>query len=221
MSQPYLGGLYPSPGGEALPLNHPATVSCRRLAEAVGLNEFNIVLTSDPLCTAIAAQPPAILMPSALTQSPGDGIFRFWVGRAVCLAATPGALVNQLSDEQLSELSEALCSPRVSDPSVQQLRKQLSRSLPRKMRRRLEQLDTPVWSGAKWQRYRDAENQRADQVGLILCRDAKVALSELAQAFDLPLLAPASHERLARLMQFAVSEDFERLSRRVWPKPAA
>ena len=132
--------------------------------------------------------------------------------------ATPAALLCRLSNSELDELAEVLCSPRGGDPAVQHLRKQLARSLPRKIRKRLEQLDVPAWSNETWERYREAEMFRADCVGLLMCRDPKLSLIQLIKRFDLPAEKLASSPRLANLMRFAVSEEYARLLRELWSR---
>jgi hypothetical protein len=150
------------------------------------------------------------------SQQPG---FRFWVGRALCQAATPGSLFDYLDDRSLDHLLEALCTTRPNDAEIQQMRKQVTKALPRKIRKQLEAETLPTTTSQLWRQYRTAETTRADQVGLLLCRSPRVAVEELLRAEGQSLEDLPQAARPLQLLRFAISEDFSRAYRQLWSGP--
>ena len=206
----------PVPMANPLPRPTPAAVACQKLAIAIGFGQVTVVLTSAAIPQIALGRPATILVPSRLAKTPGDSSFRFWIGRALALAVTPGALIEHLTNDDLEQIAQALTDTRTGDPAVEQLKKQVTRVLPRKVRKRLEHMTLPAHDGTAWEAYRLAEQQRADRVGMLFSRDAKLALTQLAMQDGLPLSDLARSPRLTELMQFVVSDDYTRLCRDLW-----
>ena len=76
--------------GEPIATNHPASVTARRMATAVGIGSVDLVLSKEDEPQVHVGSTPCIEVPAALTKMPNDPLFRFWVGRSLALAATPG-----------------------------------------------------------------------------------------------------------------------------------
>ncbi|MCC6747567.1 MAG: tetratricopeptide repeat protein [Deltaproteobacteria bacterium] len=218
---PHLGPLYAPPAGRPLASTHPAVAAATRLATCLGVGPVAVSVGSGPgAAVTVGQQPVAVRLAPALVDAHSEPAYRFWVGRALASAATAGALLEQLRDPDLSTLLDAALNPRPDDEEVQQLRKQLHRHLPRKVRKQLEDTPRPGLTSGTWASYRAAERQRADLVGLLLCRSPKVAVEELARAAGLAAADVTQNPTLARLMLFAVSDDFARLYRGLWTTPA-
>ena len=123
-------------------------------------------------------------------------------------------MTEQLSDRDLGELMEALFVSRPIDPVVQQLRKQVQRSMPRKTRKAVEQLGPPQVEGDIWDRYRDFARRRSDEIGVLTCGNPRVALEELRRGREV------GTPELQRLLQFLVSNGYAGYHRSLWTRPA-
>ena len=211
-----LAPAYPRVLGAVLSAEHPVTAACQRLARAVGV-ESVLVAVDEGIEGAVAGlgQPVPLAVSPALAESPGNSVFRFWVGRALCSSLTGGALLEQLADEELLDLGAALGSARVVSSSAQQLRRALSRVLPRKVRKQLEPAVFPS-TVEPWVNYRAAEQERADRVGLLLSRNPRAGLAELARAERLAMADLARSPRLSRLVRFVVSDVYARSAAALW-----
>ncbi|MBN1944497.1 MAG: hypothetical protein JW797_02420 [Bradymonadales bacterium] len=215
MAVPHLGQIYPTAQPEVLAGDHPVTTACRRLAAALGIDNLSVSLGGIGGARAGLGDPVPLVLTPELRENPGNAAFRFWVGRALATAAAHSLLLDRLSDERLTDLIDALCDPRPDSNAAQQLKKQLSRILPRKVRKDLEGMDNTDLV-RRLPAYRAAEQRRADQVGLLLCRHPKEGILVLAQAMRIPREEMVAAPRLAELMRYGISEEYARRSRALW-----
>jgi len=215
LAAPYLGPVYPTSLPDRLAEDHRGAIACQRLAASLGMGKVLVSLTGPAGATAGLGEPVPLVLAPALATSPGSAAFRFWVGRALCTAATGSVLLEQLRDDELVELVEALCSPRLISQETRQLRKQVGKMMPRKVRKQLEEMDVSVDPRA-WAACRAWEQQRADQVGLLMSRSPTSAIAELARALNVPGDQVSRSPRLARLMRFAISDDYARGCHALW-----
>ena len=107
LAVPYLGSVYPTSLPDRLDEDHPGTIASRRLAESLGMGKVEVSLAGSAGATAGLGEPVPLVLAPALGSSPGNAAFRFWVGRALCTAATGSVLLEQLRDDELIELTES------------------------------------------------------------------------------------------------------------------
>lgn len=209
---PYLGGMYPLQQGQVLRPTEPAALAAGRLAGALGLGSVQVSVEGTVPAAAGVGDPVPLQISAGLSRDPKKPAFRFWVGRALTLSAVGGSVAEQLDDRELGELLEALFVTRPIDPVIQQLRKQFHRAMPRKTRKAVEQLGTPLVERDFWARYRTFARHRSDEVGLLACGSPRVALRELTGARPDPLEMPA----VRWVLQFMVSDAYANYHRALW-----
>jgi hypothetical protein len=215
LAAPHLGSVYPLELTKVLKWSEPAAMAAKQLAAVVGLSGVKVSIEGATPARAGVGDPAPLQISPTMARQPNGPVFRFWVGRALARAATAGALLERLSDGDLGELIEALLIARPIDTLVQRLRKQVSKALPRKIRKQLEQQADLRVDAATWQRYRAEEQLRADQIGLVICGNPKVAITQLAAAEGLSGELTQS-PRVRELMLFTVSDRFAVLHAMLW-----
>jgi len=205
-------GEQPTP----LPPHHPGAAAVSRLARAFRIDEI-LVSIDDKVTGAVAGigLPLRITISPALLRDAGDGVFRFWVGRALCDALTGGALLGHLDDRNLVDFGAALCGARVLSAEAQHLRKQLAKVLPRKTRKQLETISLSL-EEEHWAAYRRAEEERADRAGLLLSRNPRDGIAELARRGKKSGREILGSRHLAALMRYAISDAYARSAAELW-----
>ena len=205
-------GEQPTP----LPPHHPGAAAVSRLARAFRIDEI-LVSIDDKVTGAVAGigLPLRITISPALLRDAGDGVFRFWVGRALCDALTGGALLGHLDDRNLVDFGAALCGARVHSAEAQHLRKQLAKVLPRKTRKQLETISLSL-EEEHWAAYRRAEEERADRAGLLLSRNPRDGIAELARRGKKSGREILGSRHLAALMRYAISDAYARSAAELW-----
>jgi len=163
-----------------------------------------------------AGHPPSLYLRADLVRQGFTARYRFWVGRALALAGGAGALFKHLSDEELDLFVTALVTPRPLDAATQQLRKQLTRALPRRTRKQVEQLTLSPPGPDVWNRYRVFEMQHADRAGLLASSNPHVALTELGKSIGQGIDSP----RLQELQRYSLSDDYARQYQALWTRLA-
>jgi Tfp pilus assembly protein PilF len=215
LAAPHLAPVFPLELNQLQKWSHPAATAAKRLAGVLGLSGVKVSVEGDLPARAGVGDPASLQIAYRLASKPGSAAFRFWIGRALARAATPGALLGQLSDGQLGELIEALTVQRPIDTLTQKLRKQVLKALPRKVRKLVDQVKPEHATAEVWKQYRDEERIRADRVGMLVCGSPRAAIAELATSGgfgDDPTRSPY----MRQLMRFAVSDDYARLHARLW-----
>jgi hypothetical protein len=212
---PHLGPVFGLEPEQPLKPTHPAAVAATELAHSLGLSGIRLEVGGTAPAAAWVGTPPTVKIAPHLANDPESAAFRFWVGRALSSASTAGALLERLSNQKLDQLFLALTTHHTVGFSVQQLRKQVLRALPRKVRKQIDQLKAPKTSAELWTRYRDFESERADQIGLLISGDPKTALGELAGAEGAGISPPQSH-RVRSLMIFSVSDEYADYHKKLW-----
>jgi hypothetical protein len=210
---PYLGPVYP------LELTRPpaegaAVALVEGIAAVLGLNGVSVHIEGEEPARSGVGIPPMLRVSERVARQPRSPVFRFWVGRALTAAATAGSMLERLSNSELGELIEALFATRPG-AAAQQLRKQLNRFVPRKVRKQLEQVRIDHIDVRVWDHYRMEEQRRADMIGMLICGNPKVAVAELSAAegvFGDFTRSP----RVRELMTFAVSDQYAALHSAVW-----
>jgi len=208
---PHLGSVYQTEPRLLLEEGAPAVLAANQIGRVLGLSDVRVSIEgSDPAQAGIGS-PVLLQVTDQVARQPKSGIFRFWVGRALVLAAAAGGLIERLTNRELDVLVEALFATRPGT-AAQQLRKQLGRVVPRKVRKQLEPLRLEPVDDRLWDRYRADEQRRADQIGLLICGNPRVAVGELAATDG--LLGRSTRAR--ELMIFAVSDRYAVLHDVVW-----
>jgi cellulose synthase operon protein C len=211
-----LAALFPLELPAVLPANHSASAAVSRLARALGLSGVSVAIVEGAAgAEAGIGSPVRLAISPALARSPGEGVFRFWVGRALFSAVTGSALLERLDDHELADLAAALCGAKVLSAAAQQRRKELGRILPRKLRKQLESTSLPTEEG-HWAALRNAERMRADQAGLLFSRTPRDGLAELGRIDGRSGRALLGSPRLAPLIRFVLSDDYARLAGGLW-----
>jgi tetratricopeptide (TPR) repeat protein len=211
-----LAPLFPTVLDAELDGRHPLAVVCQRLARGFGIEELVVSFSEVEGARGGLGLPVPLLVSPHLAEAVGSGAFRFWVGRALASSLTGGALLERLSDRELCDFASAVGEGKPSTPEAQALRKLAGKLLPRKLRRQLEDAELPL-RPAPWAAYRAAERDRADRIGLVLSRNPRDGIAELARvAKRADPRAILDDPRLVALMRYAVSEDYERLSAALW-----
>jgi tetratricopeptide (TPR) repeat protein len=211
-----LAAVFAQPPADSLPADQPAVAAVSRLARALGLSGISVsIAEGNRGAAATIDNPPRLTLSPALASSPGDAVFRFWVGRALFGALTGGALIERLQDAELVDLAAALGGARAISPAAQQLRKQLTRSMPRKLRKQLEATSLPL-EEAHWSELRAAERERSDRAGLLFSRSPREGLAELGLVEGRSGRALLGCPRLAPLMRFVLSDEYDRLAVALW-----
>jgi hypothetical protein len=159
--------------------------------------------------------PIQLQVATRVARQPDSPVFRFWIGRALAGAATAGSLLERLSNNELGALVEALFAARPTEALVQQLRKQVNRALPRKVRKQLDQQRIDQVDSRIWNRYRAEEQRRSDLIGMLICGNPKVAITELSAAEGL-FGDLTQAQRVRELMTFAVSDRYAVLHSAIW-----
>ena len=204
---PHVGSIYPLELQHPLDGTEPAVLATRQIAAVLGLGNISVSIEGeDPTRAAFGV----LQINERVARQPQGAAFRFWVGRALAGAATAGALVDRLSNGELGVLVEALFAQRPGT-TAQQVRKQLNRALPRRVRKQLDQQRLESVDTRLWDHYRAEEQRRADRVGLLICGNPRVAVSQLCPAGEF-VLTP----RLRELMLFAISDRYDTLHGGVW-----
>ncbi|MBK6849636.1 MAG: tetratricopeptide repeat protein [Proteobacteria bacterium] len=213
---PHLGELYRL--GDATLPEAPPSVSAvvQRLAQALGLGAVHVTVGGQLPASGLVGAPLRIVVGAALAREPNAARFRFWVGRALATVASAGALAERLSVAELNDLIIALTQEEPIDPLAQQLRKRVVRALPRRVRKGLEQVALPSTPAPATARWRAAQHERADRVGLLLSGSPQVALAAIAEATQARGSDPGDAPRLTALLSFAVSEEYATLHRTLW-----
>ena len=179
----YLGDLFPLDiRFEQLASDDEVNFVCRRIANSMGISLRAVgvaELGEDGPSLAAVGLPATIILDSELVKMPRHPRFAFWVARALAECATCGALVQQLDDEELEQLLEAITQRKPSSPETKALRKAVIKAVPRAYRKGLK-------SGANlpqcnWETLREAVEVRADSVGLVVVRAPQVGLAELGK----------------------------------------
>jgi hypothetical protein len=216
LATPYLEALYPTYMPEELLPDHPAAAACQRVAMTMGLGAVRVALVDDQAGAAAGpGDPIPVVVSRALGGDSGGAAFRFWIGRALCAAATSSTLLGRLTDGDLEELLEALCTSRPVGRGAQQVKKQLSKVLPRKLRKQLETIVLDL-SPQVLARYRAAEEERADRVGMLVSRNPGAGIEELARVEGVALERITSSSRLTGLMRYVMGEAYARAARSLW-----
>jgi golgin subfamily B member 1 len=212
---PFLHEVYPTHLPDVLPSGHPVMVASQRLSEALDLGEIIVSLSAAVGAEAGPGDPVPLLIAPTLAETPGNAAFRFWVGRALCTAATSGVLLERLSEEELADFVLALTEERTASSTVQALRKQLGKALPRKIRKQLEAMQSST-DVSLWRKYRAEEERRADRVGLLMSRNVRDGLLQLAGALKLGEGELTRSLRIVGLMRYAISDEFAEGLRSLW-----
>jgi tetratricopeptide (TPR) repeat protein len=212
---PYLAEQFPTHFLKLLPPEHPAHLSCQHLAACLGLSQ--VVVAQGGLVGAVAGlgQTPLVVLTASLCDHPGSAAFRFWVGRALATAACHSILAEGPGSSLGPTLLDALCQARPNNPETQALRKKLSRSLSWKARRQLVDAHRSL-SVAEWNGYRQAEQQRADQVAAVICFNPRVTLQELARAEGLSEADFTASLRGGHLLRYMLSEAYGDQIKALW-----
>jgi len=212
---PYLEPVYSLPLSSVLADNHPAVVACLRLGRTLGITQLTVSVEQRMGATAGVGDPVPLQLDRELAGAPATPAFRFWVGRALSLAATHTTLVEQLSDQELATLLDALCSARPETEEGRQLRKHLGRLLPRKVRRQLESTEISL-SDATLASLRAESVRRADEVGQVFCRFPREGLAQLARQEGVELHQIQRSSRLRKQIRFVLSATYAAASASLW-----
>lgn len=214
----YLGEVFPHPtAGAELPYDHPVVEACNQLSRLMGLGTVEVYVGGAKGATARIGHPIAVILSQRLSQDTRTDTFRYWVGSALARAAGAGALVERLSNRELSNLVEALYAGwTVSDPDVKALRAHLGKAIPRNVRKDLKLIPQPTPTDEHWEAYRLGEEQRSQQAGLLLSRNPGQVLADLAEDEGAKLAEALSLPRLSHLLRFATSDVYADLTRRLW-----
>ncbi len=217
LARPHLGQVYPLKQRHPARATLPAVIAAQRLASTLGLTGVLVSIEGEAPARAGIGDPAPLQIAARVAARPESAVFRFWVGRALVSAARTGALLEQLEDDELARLVEALRVERPILPEVATLRRQVQRALPRKTRKQVEQLEVEVGrvTAARWTQLRQEERLRADQLGIVLCGNPRVGLAELAGVLGTPDGLAAS-PYVHALMDFVLSEGYAALHAALW-----
>lgn len=211
---PYLESLYVAGPGEEIDPTHPSVHAAQQLARCLGLGRVTVQTASANGTARIALGQPIVLqLDPMLVPHYERAVFRFWAGRALASGLQGGVVVQQLDDAQLDELIDAIYSKRPMTPSAQQLKKNLARVLPRKVRKQIEGLQPP--SGG-FSELRSMLDRKADRLAIVLSGHPGVALRELALRSDIEPAEIPKTPYLAELLRFVMSPDYVQLYRAIW-----
>ncbi|MCA9666858.1 MAG: tetratricopeptide repeat protein [Myxococcales bacterium] len=225
---PHLGETLPQPSGRPLSSAHVAHAKARRLAMVLALPEPMLyaaagvsdvrVGVGDPLPLFIA---PALLEQAQraapdIADGPLPGaILTFQLTRALFQYHGGGGLISAYSNEELDALLDALSSQRNVGDEAQALRRTLSRSLPRRVRKQLAELVGEV-PRADWVGYRATLETSAHRIALAACRDPRAAIAALAAGRASDARAALASPEVSELLEFAASDGFATLLRTLW-----
>jgi tetratricopeptide (TPR) repeat protein len=211
---PHLGQVYPLELRRPLEDGAAAAAAARRIAAVLGLPGVTVSVEGQEPVRSSVGVPPVLWINEEVARRPNSPTFRFWVGRALAASSTAGALTERLTNGELGALIDALFAAR-PNAMAQQLRKQINRVVPRKVRRLLEQQRIELVDARIWDHYRTDERRRADVIGMLICGNPRVAITELAEAEGLSG-DPTQSQRVCDLMSFVVSDRYAMLHSSVW-----
>jgi hypothetical protein len=211
---PHLGPVFPFELSQPLDDSAPIALAAKQIAMALGLEGVKVSIDGDQPARACVGSPALLRISSQIARQPRGPVFRFWVGHALAAAASAGALLQTLPNPDLEALIDALFSQRPG-PLAQQLRKQVTRVLPRKIRRQLEQQPLESVDARLWDTYRAEELRRADAIGLLICGNPRVAVAQVGAA-EGRLDDPTESRRARELIGFALSDQYAALHVALW-----
>ncbi|MBW2731691.1 MAG: hypothetical protein JRH20_04815 [Deltaproteobacteria bacterium] len=219
---PHLSSVYKAKPADPLPGSHELVVATTQIATAFGLPAPKLSVEAEAALAGMPAMagvghPPSLYLRADLVRQGFTTRYRFWVGRALALAGGAGALFKHLSDAELDLFVTALLTPRPLDAATQNLRKQLTRALPRRTRKQVEQLTLSPPGPDVWSRYRIFEMQHADRAGLLVSSNPHVALTELGKSIGQGIDSP----RLQELQRYSLSDDYARQYHALWTRSPA
>lgn len=203
LMSPYMYPAYESPVKlQPLDAKHWAVTRCRQLF-GQNLQQFDARIFVSALGRRMSGvrltDPPAIVMDMNLMHGQGPA-FDFWAAYAMHQAASGGALLDVMNDEETEALFRALCDASPESVRAKALKKIIAKRLPRSDRKLFKDgvpFKSPSWSG-----FRDVLSTRAACVAAIISASPAVAL----QAFP-------QNEALQR---FILSDTYVRLLKLYW-----
>lgn len=189
----------------------------RELGRPLGLKKLEVELVDGDGAVLVGGDPPLLRVGRELEGQSSGPWRRYVLGRA--LASSDGSRVGlaSLADRDLEDLFSALHERKPEGERRQQLKKALSKILPRKTRKALEQLGPPAKLG-KLAEVRALFANAGERLALVLARHPGVVLRHLAEERKVALTPEAllGERSLARLLQFALSKDYARLYHTIW-----
>ena len=222
----------------------PEDALCRLgvpIAASLGASgAFEIYLSSQPTFTVVVenTDPPAIIIGEGLLKRATGRERRFALARTLKLVADGSYLALSIGAKELTRLVAALLHSYHQDlplilevgDSLEDLPKKVSKALPRKNRKAIEEylveasglLKDPI----RWDDYLMAVEHSANRAGLVYGTDLYEGILHLARAVpDLNSKVMESTEKMAfalspyptirELLRFAVSEEYFRLRARL------
>jgi tetratricopeptide (TPR) repeat protein len=219
--------LYPLQRGNRLKAEHPTRQLCDRLTADLGCGELVVYSGRESELVVLPTLPPTLVVgPDALVKQ-AEPAQRFLLGRLIGAMPERSHLMTLVDPSVLADAVGAAI--RLAHPGAMvtvgrtetELQKRLSKFLPRKARKQLEEIQPGAWcapadGGAEWLRSLIAS---ADRAGLALAGDIEAALVAAARLegttdgkgprsiSNQVLETPA----LADLCVFAVSDELFRL----------
>jgi hypothetical protein len=213
MLEPFAPGLLVEvtgriPRGDELPDAHPVYLRCRALTSSFGLPPMRVFVDSPDSNRAqlVADSRLALSVGKKLTTPSQQGALAFAVARLlpfITIEASLGAIVNAA---ELCAILQALLFEQQGSESLVDLRRRVTKPLPRRTRKDLErfaleqQIDLNR-AGASWH----AEELRAaERIALLISRDPATTLAWVAGSTD-PAVVRQS-QRAADLVRWLATD---------------
>jgi len=210
------GGNELSPVSEHEPLGR----QCHLLARALGVQGYQCWTAELPAVPAVVLHgaPPRVVLDSRIVGQVPGGRLRFIIGRALAEAVTRSFYLSVLNPATVELLFMAAVEPFVRGYATQlgrgseaeELSRKVTRALPRKVRKKLEE---PARSYAEVKpisatRWATTASRSAERAGLLVCGDAEAALAQLQEE-------RASQEVIGELLRFVVGPHLYEARRRL------
>jgi hypothetical protein len=201
------------PRGEPLEPGKAESV-CRQLFQGLGIAPLRIYVDSELGEDAILCADSSIALNvgPALLEPDRQGRLVFELARIGSWIAQGETLGAYLRGRALPAFIQAACDEG-GDDEVREVRRRVGKALPRKLRKELERFAIPLadavgaatqWEAAGW--------AAAEELALVMCRDAGVALEALGYRPGDPI---PSRGRGVEIIRFLATEDCWRAYRRL------
>jgi len=213
--QPYLAEVLElSDEGELLGSTDLAVSAAQTVARAFGISGLAVKRVKGDEAQVIIGDPIVLRLGASLVEQAGKPAFLFWTARALARSLGGGLLLHSLDEGAVEDFISAVYDKRPDSHQAQQTKKAISRQLPRKIRKQVEQLNRP--DGASWRKYRASVGRLADRLALVLSRNPGAALASLARSRGVSIDAIGRDKELSGLMRFVVSASFATLHQTIW-----
>jgi tetratricopeptide (TPR) repeat protein len=216
----------------------------RALASNVALNigpvDYEIFRSSQPnfLIAIENTSPPTMILGDSLVKRTSAKEQRFALGRSIKQLFDNSVFAYALDVTSLAQLIGAAVQPYFPNSALvthaaglsEDLSKRISKALPRKSRKELEELlqqnSDLLDQVPDYQKYKNGATHSANRFGLLMCNDIAMAIMHLSReitALSSQRLASTEeisnalgpHSHICELLQFSVSNEYARLRNRL------